>query len=163
MLCLHGCSTHHCHHMDCCCSVKCYTPAFPLLCPSVLLHPQTAGICHTVDLLSSFEPNTPSSTTVTTLVATVMLCLCLCGRPTLSADRYCSSRVLLGSYLVPHSDDSMSDGVSVSYTNKKVIIIVTMNNRWATNILKKYHYLMNIIYPWWPEYLLKHVCVSDTN
>lgn len=45
-----------------------------------------------VDLLCSSVPNTPSSTTATTSAATARLSLCLSGRHTLSADRYCSPR-----------------------------------------------------------------------
>lgn len=59
-----------------------------------------------VDLLYSTEPNTPSSTTVTTSVVTARFSLCLSGRHTPSTDRYCASLDCQQSTKVSHSEDT---------------------------------------------------------
>lgn len=82
-------------HFSVNCSVleMCPVTFLPLLCciPLRSSVSQTAGTCHTVDLLYSSAPNTQSSTTVNTSAATARLSLCPSGHRTLSADRYCTS------------------------------------------------------------------------
>lgn len=99
---------------------------------------QTIETYRMVDLPCSSVPSTPSSITVTISVVTARLCLCLCGRHTLSADRYASTRAGAHSDCLLCVSHCEANNVVISQAGIPAGNTVNVrNNRWCVSSFRQ--------------------------